>query len=74
MIATGLGLVLLGVLLVFSDRLPGLSNMFGWFGKLPGDISIKRDHVSFYFPVVTSLVLSVVLSLIFYLFSWLFRR
>lgn len=74
LIVTGLGLGLLGALLVFSDRIPGLSNVFGWIGKLPGDISIKRDNVGFYFPVVTSLVLSVVLSLLVYLFSWLFRR
>lgn len=74
LIITGAVLALLGVLLVFSDRVPGLGSMFGWLGKLPGDISIKRDNVSFYFPVVTSLLLSVVLSLLFYLFSWLFRR
>lgn len=74
LIVTGLGLALLGALLVFSDRIPGLGNVFGWFGKLPGDISFKRDNVSFYFPIATSLVLSVALSLLFYLFSWLFRR
>lgn len=74
LIATGLGLALLGALLVFPDRVPGLGSWLGWFGKLPGDISFKRDDVSFYFPIVTGLVLSVVLSLLFYLLSWLFRR
>jgi hypothetical protein len=74
LIVTGFGLALLGALLVFSDRFPGFGSWLGWFGKLPGDISFKRDNVSFYFPIVTSLVLSVVLSLLFYLFSWLFRR
>ncbi len=74
LIVTGCGLALFGALLVFSDRIPGLGTMFGWFGKLPGDIAVTRDNIRFYFPVVTGLVLSVVLSLLFSLFSWLFRR
>ena len=74
LIAAGLGVVLLGLILVFGDRLSGAGSWFGWIGKLPGDISIKRDHFSFYFPLGTSLVLSVGLSLLFYLLSWLFRR
>jgi formate hydrogenlyase subunit 3/multisubunit Na+/H+ antiporter MnhD subunit len=36
-------------------------------GRLPGDIVIRRDHFSFYFPIVTSLVVSAVLSLILWL-------
>ncbi|MCA9497577.1 MAG: DUF2905 domain-containing protein [Nitrospira sp.] len=43
----------------------------GWLGRLPGDLLIKRDHVTFYFPLATSVILSVFGSLIFYLF---FRR
>jgi len=44
-----------------------------WLGRLPGDIRIEREHSSFYFPIVTCIVLSVVLSLLFALFS-IFRR
>jgi hypothetical protein len=44
-----------------------------WLGRLPGDIRIERQDSSFYFPIVTCIVLSVVLSLIFSLFS-IFRR
>jgi hypothetical protein len=44
-----------------------------WLGRLPGDIRIEREHSSFYFPVVTCIVLSVVLSLLFSFFS-IFRR
>jgi len=44
-----------------------------WLGRLPGDIRIEREHSSFYFPIVTCIVLSVVLSLLFSLFS-MFRR
>ncbi|WP_316571881.1 DUF2905 domain-containing protein [Neobacillus sp. YIM B06451] len=36
-------------------------------GRLPGDILIKKGNTTFYFPVVTSIVLSIVLSLIFYI-------
>jgi uncharacterized protein HemY len=74
LIAIGLAMATVGVLLVLSDRVPGIGTLFGWFGKLPGDVSIKRDQFSFHFPIVTSLVLSVFLSLVFYLLSWLFRR
>ncbi len=44
-----------------------------WLGRLPGDIRIEREHSSFYFPVVTCIVVSVVLSLLLSLFS-IFRR
>jgi hypothetical protein len=74
LIAAGFGLVVVGLLFVLSDRIPGLSGWFGWVGKLPGDFSIKRDHFAFYVPLGTSLVLSIGLSLLFYLLSWFFRR
>lgn len=74
LIGIGLGIVALGILLIVVDRIPGLSSTFSWFGKLPGDISIKRDNFSFYFPIATSIVLSVILSLLFYLVGWFFRR
>jgi hypothetical protein len=56
-----LGLVLLaaGVLWPFIGRL-GL-------GRLPGDIAIERPGFSFYFPLMSSLIISVVLSVIFWL-------
>ena len=74
LIGIGLGMAALGVLLVVVDRIPGLGSVFSWLGKLPGDISIKRDNFSFYFPIATSLVFSVFLSLLFYLVGWFFRR
>jgi hypothetical protein len=48
-------------------RFPGL---FGWLGKLPGDISVQKGSYSFYFPVATCILVSIVLTLL----SWLFRR
>lgn len=61
-ILIGLGIViaLMGALLVFAGRLPGL----GTIGKLPGDILIKRDNFTFYFPITTSILASIILSLL----------
>ena len=67
-------MAVLGVLFLLADRLPGVGSLFGWFGKLPGDISINRDNFSLFFPLGSSLFLSVVLSLLFYLVSWILRR
>ncbi|HEU0067965.1 MAG TPA: DUF2905 domain-containing protein [Nitrospiraceae bacterium] len=73
-IGVGLCVVLIGLLLLIADRVPGIGNLLGWFGKLPGDISIRRDNFTFSFPIVTSLLISVVLSLVFYVLTWIFRR
>jgi hypothetical protein len=54
--------VLLGIVLMFSDKLPFL-------GKLPGDIHIRRENFEFHFPIVTSLLLSIVISLILWIVS-----
>jgi hypothetical protein len=51
-----IGLVLVGVGLLMKLGLP--------IGRLPGDIVVRRGTASFYFPIVTCLVLSVVLSLV----------
>ena len=74
LILIGLGIMVIGILLSLADRIPGIGNSLNWFGKLPGDIAVKREHYSVYFPIATSLVVSVAVSLLFYLLSWLFRR
>ncbi|MBI4466861.1 MAG: DUF2905 domain-containing protein [Acidobacteria bacterium] len=61
----GVVLVAVGALLTLGPKLPGR------LGRLPGDIIIQRDNFTFYFPVVSCLLLSVVLSLLFW---WLGRR
>jgi hypothetical protein len=40
----------------------------GWLGRLPGDIRIERGSSTFYFPIVTCIIISIVLSLILSLF------
>jgi membrane protein implicated in regulation of membrane protease activity len=61
LIVIGGAVVVIGLFLTLGLRIPFL-------GKLPGDISIDRGNVHFYFPVVTGLVLSVVLTLLLNLF------
>ena len=57
-------LVVLGAVLWFGDRLPFR------LGQLPGDIAIRGKHGSFYFPLMTCLLISVMLSVI----GWLMGR
>ena len=45
----------------------GFLMQFIKLGKLPGDIIIKKENATFYFPIVTSIVLSVVVSLILFI-------
>ncbi|MFZ0743631.1 MAG: DUF2905 domain-containing protein [Terracidiphilus sp.] len=65
----GLGLLIavIGALLLLAAR-TGLP-----LGRLPGDISYKGKHVSIFFPLGTSILISILLSAILYLFSR-FRR
>lgn len=69
LIIAGVVLVALGLVLMAGTRV----SFFG-LGRLPGDIAYKGKHVSFYFPIVTCLILSAVLALIFWLLSFLTRR
>ena len=55
-LGVGLLLVVLGLLLSFGSKLPFR------LGRLPGDIVVKRESFTFYFPLATSVVLSLVLT------------
>jgi uncharacterized protein HemY len=59
----GLGLVILLAGIVW----PLLSRI--GIGRLPGDIMIQRGGTSFYFPVVTCILVSIVLSALIWLFN-----
>jgi len=56
----GVLLVVVGGLAMLGVRLP--------FGRLPGDIAVEGERGSFYFPIVTMLVISVVLTILANLF------
>ena len=62
LIVLGAATILIGVLLVLGPRIP-------WLGRLPGDILIRRGTFTFYFPLVTCVVVSVILTLILNLFG-----
>lgn len=68
LIILGLGIVVLGIVVSLLGKWPGEGTGLGWLGKLPGDIFIKRDNFTFYFPLGTSIVISVVGSLLLYFF------
>jgi len=62
-------LILIGLICVVIGLLwPWLSKL--GLGSLPGDIHVKREGWSFYFPVTTSIVVSIVLTLIL----WFLRK
>ncbi len=68
LIMLGLGIAVLGIVVSWLGKWPGEGTGFGWLGKLPGDMFIKRDNVTVYFPLGTSIVISVVGSLLLYFF------
>ncbi|WP_062234199.1 DUF2905 domain-containing protein [Fictibacillus sp. FJAT-27399] len=53
-------LILMGVILII------IGGLWTFVGKIPGDIVFKKENTTFYFPIVTSIIISVILSLIFY--------
>ncbi len=65
----GVVLALAGVLLVVGSKF----SFFG-LGRLPGDITYKGKNVSFYFPIVTCLVVSVALTALLWLIQWITRK
>jgi hypothetical protein len=62
LMATGGVLFVLGLALSFLGRTG--------FGRLPGDIVVERGNFTFYFPIVTSILLSLLVSWLL----WLLRR
>ena len=58
----GIILIIVGVVFIIAQRVPGI-------GRLPGDIYIKKENFSFYFPITTSILISVILSLIMIFFG-----
>jgi hypothetical protein len=61
LILLGVFIVLIGLLLVIGEKIP-------WIGRLPGDIIIRKKNFTFYFPIVTSILISIILTLLFALF------
>lgn len=60
-IAIGIIVVIVGVLMLLNIKIP--------FGKLPGDIVIKKENFTFAFPIVTCIIASLILSFIMWIIS-----
>ena len=67
LIILGFIIVALGVVILLAGRLP-------FIGHLPGDILIRRGGGSFYFPIVTCLLLSVALTIVLNVLTLIFRH
>lgn len=61
LIITGIVLIIVGLAVFFMGKMPHI-------GRLPGDILVKKDNFTFYFPIVTSVVISIILTIILNLF------
>lgn len=62
LIIIGIIILVAGVVIHFSDRIPFL-------GKLPGDIRVEKENFRFYFPITTSILLSILISLVLYMIN-----
>ena len=58
-ILIGVAIIITGIIIYFFH------DFFKWFGRLPGDIRIQRENFSFYFPLVTMIIVSVVATILF---------
>jgi hypothetical protein len=58
LIIFGIILIVIGSVLVMLGKVP-------WFGRLPGDIIIKKEGFTFYFPIATMILLSILLTILF---------
>lgn len=71
MLPLGRLLIILGVVLIVLGLILSFQSYFSFLklGRLPGDLSIKRENFSLYFPITTCVLLSIILTLLLYLFK-----
>jgi hypothetical protein len=70
MAGIGKSLIIIGLIIAVVGVIFTLGGKLSWFGRLPGDIYIKKENFAFYFPLATCILISIILSLIL----WLFRK
>lgn len=61
-IIIGVLFIIIGLAFMFGDKIP-------YIGRLPGDIHIKKENFSFYFPITTSIIISIILTILFSIFK-----
>jgi len=64
-------LIVIGIMIVAAGVIVLLAERFSFFriGRLPGDIVYRRGNFSFYFPWVTSILISLLVTLLFWIFG-----
>jgi hypothetical protein len=62
LIIVGIVCIIVGLFITYGPKIP-------FVGKLPGDITIEKQNIKFYFPLATSIIISIVLSLLFFLYN-----
>lgn len=66
-IIAGIFLITIGLILYFA---PGILN---WFGRLPGDIRIEKEHSKVFIPITSMILVSVILTVVINLIRWLLK-
>jgi len=66
----GKTILIIGLVLVVAGAILWKTGGLGGLGRLPGDLFVRKGNTTFYFPIVTCIIVSVVLTLL----GWLFRR
>jgi len=66
----GRSLLILGCIIAITGAVLMLSGKLPWLGKLPGDIYVKRENFSVFFPITTCILVSLIISLIL----WFIRK
>jgi hypothetical protein len=67
LLIVGAVIIVIALLMIFGQHIP-------FFGKLPGDIFIKKDNFAFYFPIVTFLIISIILTIIINVILYFMNR
>ncbi|MEO8473865.1 MAG: DUF2905 domain-containing protein [Chryseolinea sp.] len=62
LIIVGIVCIISGLFIIHGPKIP-------WLGKLPGDISVEKDNLKFFFPITTCIIVSIVFSLLLYLYQ-----
>ena len=67
LILAGIVITGVGFLMMYSDKIP-------YLGRLPGDISVKKENFQLYIPITTSILISAVVSIILWCISLLNKK
>ena len=66
LVIAGLVAVAAGIVLILGPKIP-------WLGRLPGDVVVRREGFTLFFPLASMIIISVLLTLLVNLFFRLFK-